>query len=295
MAKEYYQTLGLQPGASVKDIRAAYRRLARTYHPDLNPHDKQAETKFKEINEAYQVLSNPEKRKQYNQFGFRTQRPTARGSHSGPSAFSWFDMARRRSSKQPGVGFEAVFDDLLKGTPRPNSHTKQNTPSGENVKISLEEALIGTSKYIAVKSLGRSVEAKIPRGVKNGELVRVRVLGAPDLTLRIELIKHELFETRGADLVYMAEVNLVDAVLGSEIIVPTLGGKSIALNVPAETQNGRFFRLRGKGMPKGIRSNDDARGDLLIKVHVVLPDRLNDQQREMFEDLRKSLAASEEE
>ena len=303
MAKSYYDTLGVPRDASEKDVRSAYRRLARKYHPDVNRGDKSAEARFKEINEAYQVISDPANRKKYDRFGenWRHADQFSRAGGDGSSPFTWFTRARRpRGTRDPGVGsgFGDIFGDLF-GT-RTRTRTQDfGGPQQVDVPITvtLEEAYAGATRMVQTPpdpfsgGPGRRLEVKIPAGVQSGSRVHI---GAPspngpplDLYLAVTVAPHAAFERKGNDLLTSVSVPLVDAVLGGEVEVPTITGAKVALKLPPETQNGRVFRLKGKGMPKGRGAGSSGHGDLLATVKVVLPDDLSDEQRSVFEQLRE--------
>ena len=302
MAGDYYETLGVSRSASEREIRTAFRRLARRHHPDVNPGDKDAEARFKEINEAHQVLSDPESRKKYDRYGANWKYADQAGAGAGPSPFTWFTRAQNR--REPtGAGFggiEDLFGNLFGG---------QTAPGGENLfggtrydvptTISLEEAYTGTKRSVqlppgASGAAGKRLEVSIPAGVESGSRVHVSVDGAAsggrrgaraDVNVLVTVSPHPVFTRDGADLRLTADAPLVDAVLGGEIRAPLITGKSVALKIPPETQNGRVFRLTGKGMP---RRSGSGHGDLLVTVRVVLPTGLTDDQRALFERLRES-------
>ncbi|HEX78089.1 MAG TPA: DnaJ domain-containing protein [Dehalococcoidia bacterium] len=301
MARDYYELLGVSRGASEREIKQAYRRLARKYHPDINPGDKTAEAKFKEINQAYEVLSDPEKRRKYDQFGDKWQYadqfaqadkhgPFAWGFGHGPgaTAFDFGDLGI-------GGGLEDVLSDLFSGLGgRVARRPRKGRDLEYTVEISLEEAYWGTSRTIELRdSRGKHqrLEVRIPPGVDQGSRVRVAgrggegYAGGPsgDLYLVISVRPHATYERKNSDLHTEVPVPLTVAMLGGEVEVPTLKGKKVALKIPAETQNGQVFRLAGQGMPKlGSASS----GDLYAKVRVVLPTNLSPKERELFEQLR---------
>ncbi|HBY93559.1 MAG TPA: molecular chaperone DnaJ [Chloroflexi bacterium] len=308
--KDYYEILGVARDADEKEIRKAYRRLARQYHPDVNPGNQEAEERFKEINEAYEVLSDPEKRARYDQFGRDWQRYRDTGA---PGGFDWSQY-----TQQPGgprvqytyttaedlndlfgeeAGFSDFFETLFgragfgqRGAPRTRAaRPRQGQDIEQPLQVTLAEAYHGTTRLLTKD--GRRLEVTIPPGVRNGSRVRMSGEGAPgvgggpagDLYLIVEVLPDERFERRRDDLYTGIEVPLLTAVLGGEVTVPTLTG-NVQLTIPPETQNGRLFRLRGKGMPR--LHNPTEPGDLYATVTVRLPTRLSDRERELFEQLR---------
>ena len=302
MAKNYYDILGVSKGSSEKELRSAYRRLARQYHPDVNPGDAKAEGKFKEINEAYQVLSDADSRKKYDRYGddWRHVGDFEGSGKGGPSPFNWFTQARQRGGQRGGSsgrGFGDVFSDLFGsgGARVEDLSTTQRVEVG--VTVTLEEAYAGAKRMVRLPedpmrgTAGRRLEVSIPAGVRSGSKVHV---GAPkgadgglDLYLKIKVSPHGVFEWKGDDLLMTVSVPLVDLVLGGEVEVPTITGSKVALKVPVETQNGKVFRLKGKGMPRR-GAKGAAHGDELVTVKAVLPDRLSDEERQLFEQLRET-------
>ncbi len=301
-SKDFYQTLGISRTASDKDIKQAYRKLARKYHPDVNPGNKSAEEKFKEINNAYEVLSDPEKRKKYDQFGdkwqYADQFAGAQGNPFGGA--SGFRNAGGNNSSYQYVDMSDMGDlgELLKGftggfggrgrTSRP----KQGRDIDTSTDITLEEAYNGTTRLIQDTS-GHRIEVKIPAGVKNGQRIKVAGKGEPglasgpsgDLYLAVSILEHPVFHLTGNDIHVEIPVPLADAILGGEASVPTPKGKNLTLKIPAETQNGKVFRLAGQGMPE---VGNDTRGDLFAKVKVILPENLSDYEKELFKQLKES-------
>ena len=288
--KDYYSILGVNRGANEREIKQAYRRLARRYHPDVNPGDKSAEAKFKQINESYEVLSDKEKRQKYDQFGDQWQYAEQFAKAGWQQAPSW-DFSQGGSSTTFHFvqgDLDSIFDDLLRGagtrTVRQRVRPRRGQDIEHPVEVTLEEAYHGTNRIV---SLGgdKRLEVKIPPGVKNGSRVRVAGKGMPgyggargDLYLVISVKPHPLFERRGDDLHVEVAVPLTVAVLGGEVQVPTPKGK-LALKIPPETQNGYAFRLTGQGMP---HLDNSSRGNLLAKVKVVLPTKLSPQEKELF-------------
>ena len=299
--KDYYTILGVPRGASEKEVRSAFRKLARKYHPDVNPDKAEAERRFKEVNEAYEVLSDPEKRRKYDKYGDRWQhadqfeqaekagafRRTHPGGRGGAYDFADLDM--------DGVD----LDDLLGGMfgragrsvrPRKGADVEVATD------ITLEEAFTGTTRVVQAADGGgmgpaRRLEVTIPAGVRDGARVRVAGAGQPgrnggdpgDLYVDVSVMPHPRFERKGDALNVEVAIPLADAVLGGEALVPTLRGKQLALRVPAESQNGQVFRLAGQGMPKVGGGS----GDLFARLKVVLPSRLSEQEKALFEELKR--------
>ena len=330
--KDYYRTLGVKRDASEKDIRAAFRKLARKHHPDLNKDDRQAEARFKEVNEANEVLSDPEKRKMYDRFGAdwqRYQQAEAAGQNVPSEDFSqWFtgrsagggagQRAEFRDSGEASDFFETLFGGARRGRNGAGGPVPRRGEDQEvEVELSLEEADRGTIRMLTLQTTticatcggtgikehrrcptcggggyvaqNRRLEARLPAGVADGARIRLSgqggagYAGGPsgDLYLQVRLLPHERFEREGSDLRTTVDVPLYTAILGGEATVPALGGQ-LSLRIPAETQNGRIFRLRGKGLSKG----GDQRGDLLARVSVILPTGLTEQERELFARLR---------
>ena len=295
MAKNYYETLGVAKSATEKEVRSAYRRLARKHHPDVNHGDSGAEARFKEINEAYQVLSDADSRKKYDRFGENwrhADQMSGGGPGSGASPFTFFTNARTRRGGSAGFNtFTDVggFDDLgslfggfadVGGDPRRQAAPRRlDVP----VTITLEEAYTGASRTVQHPG-GKRLEVRIPPGVESGARIHVdpKRDGVDEFYLVVTVAPHAVFERAGDDVRFTARVPLLDAVLGGETEAPSLGGKSIAVRIPPGTQNGRVIRLRGKGMPK----RGSGHGDMLVTVMAVLPVDLTPEQRELFERLR---------
>ncbi|MCY4599809.1 MAG: J domain-containing protein [Acidobacteria bacterium] len=303
MANNYYDTLGVAKNATEKEIRSAYRRLARKHHPDVNPGDSTAESRFKEINEAYQVLSDADSRKKYDRFGenwrHADQMQGGGGPGSGASPFTFFRNARTRRGGSPGFSaftdvdgigdFSNPFDGFADARWGPR---RQATPRRLEVPVTvtLEEAYAGAVRT-ALHPSGKRLEVRIPPGVESGARIHVNPAkdGVDEFYLVVAVAPHAVFERVGDDVRFTARVPLLDAVLGGEAEAPSLGGKSIAVRVPPETQNGRVIRLRGKGMPK----RGGGHGDMLVTVQAVLPVDLTPEQRELFEKLREAGSAAQ--
>ncbi len=332
-AKTYYDILGVRTDASHKDLRHAFRRLARKFHPDVNPGDKAAEERFKEINRAYEVLSDPDKRAKYDRYGEQWEQAEAfeKARQSAPGGFQTFQFDLGDLGDVFGrSGLGGIFD--LFGSRGGGPLRGQNVEYA--TEVSLEEAYSGASRVLRLQSeeacgtcAGRGeiagavchvcqgqgavlrpkrIEVKIPAGAREGTRVRIPGEGRPgpggaqvggrppgprgDLYVVVRVRPHPRFERRGDDLHTEVPVPLEDAVLGGEVEVETIAARHVALKLPPLTQNGRVFRLAGLGMPRleGARAGGRvaANGDLYARVRVVLPERLSNRERELFEQLR---------
>ncbi len=320
--KDYYGILGVNRDASDKQIKQAYRRLARKYHPDVNPGDKSAEATFKQINEAYEVLSDAEKRRKYDQFGDQWQYADQFARAGGRQAPSWgYGQGRGDEFHFGGDDLGSLFGELFgRGTRSRRARPRRGRDIEHPVEITLEEAYQGATRTIALqteepcstcKGTGKiqnvpcsvcrgsgvvasvkRLEVKIPPGVKDGSRVRIAGKGEPayaggasgDLYLLVSVKPHRLFERRGDDLYVDVAVPLTVVVLGGEVQVPTPKGSKLALRIPPETQNGRAFRLARQGMS---HLGNSSHGDLFVKVNVLLPTNLSPKEKELFEQLAK--------
>ena len=307
--KDYYEILGVLPNAEEKVIQQTFRKLARKYHPDVNPGNKEAEEKFKTINEAYQVLSNAEQRKKYDELRVQYQQWQKTGGRQ--QDFDWQNW-----SAQPGQGARAQYaspEDLedLFGSASPYSDffTKifgqartrgrgrsQETPPSPRrgrdveyeVDLTLEEAFHGTDRLLEMD--GHRIQASIPPGVRTGSRVRLAGQGEPgynsgpagDLYLIAHILPNKIFEREGDDLHLEVPVDIFTAIAGGEIRVPTLE-RMLILKIPPRTNAGRSFRLPGKGMPH--LGDPKTRGDLFALIRLVLPDPLTDQEVNSIREL----------
>lgn len=288
--KDYYKILGLERSASADDVRKAYRKLAMQYHPDRNPGNKQAEEKFKDINEAYQVLSDPQKKARYDQLGSAYSNWQQRG---GPGDFDWSQWF----GGQPGgtrveygdlndlFGEEGMFSDFFRsmfggGGAQTATRTRRTPAYQQPVTITLEEAYRGVTR--ALQTNGRRIEVRIPAGVKTGSKVRAAGAGPEglDLYLIVEVAEDARFEREGDDLRTISTIDVFTAVLGGEAEVETLEGK-VTLKIPSGTQADQVFRLAGRGMP---RLKSAQKGDLFVRVKVKIPKNLSSKQKALLEE-----------
>ena len=311
--KDYYAILGVSKSASADEIKRAYRKLARQYHPDVNPGNNQAEARFKEVGEAYEILSDPEKRQKYDQFG-QYWKQASQGGYQGAADFGGFDFGAYGS-------FEDFINELLGrfGTPPgggPQTYTYRTSPGGSsgfgggfsgfdnfstagasrksasldqeaNISLSLSEAFQGTQKRLKIGS--ELVDVRIPAGARPGSKVRLRGKGQfnsytqqrGDIYLLVNILPHSFFQFEGDNLVCEVPITPDEAVLGGKIDVPTPDGM-VTVNVPAGIRSGQSLRLRSKGWPK----SQGGRGDQLVKMFIAPPRELTPQERDLYEKIR---------
>lgn len=315
--KDYYKILGVDKKATEKEIRQAYRKLARKYHPDVNPGDKSAEEKFKEINEANEVLSDPEKRKKYDELSaYYQQYGRMPGAGTGPMGgdggvrYEYRTVSPEELNELFGGQspfsdfFETFFSSNFADQPDVRTRTGgRRTPRatrGQNIEssvdVTLAEAYQGVTRVFELTDADGSskrLEVKIPAGVDEGSRIRIAgqggqgTAGRGDLYLRIHILPDSRFTREGTTLRTQVDVPLSIAMLGGEVRVTTPDGRGLMLRIPPETPNGKSFRLRGQGMPH--LGQPDKRGDLYVEVSVVLPTHLNDEQRKLFEAFARSI------
>ena len=323
--KDYYATLGVTKAATEKEIKQAFRKFARKHHPDVNPGDTRAETRFKEINEAYEVLGDPATRKKYDELGanWRMYEQAEAQGRPNPFAGGWNVNMGGGGAGRAGGGFRTMtqeemgelfgnadpFSDFFTtffggGEPghpdaRRGSRSRGRQRAGRDleheIELTLEDAYDGTTRRLSLKHDGRArtVDVRIPAGVSDGSRVRVAGEGehgvggasAGDLFLRVRLEPHPVFERKGRDLHATVPLPVATAVLGGEAEVRALTGSPIRLRIPPLTQNGQVFRLRGYGMPKVGHPKD--RGDLYARVEAELPTAVSPAEREHYEALAK--------
>ena len=308
--KDYYATLAVARDASADDIKKAFRQLARKYHPDVAKDKASAEEKFKEINEAYEVLSDPEKRTKYDRLGADGSEPedgawSAAGAqgqgagqefHFGGTGFS--DFFEQYFSGGSRYGFPPGERSSETGAPRTSARAHRGSDIEGDILVTLEEAMHGTLRPLSLQILNRetgqaetrSFQVRIPPGVTDGRRIRLAGQGesghsggpAGDLFLRVRHAAHLDFTSREADIFHELDIAPWEAVLGAEVAVPTLDG-TVRLRIPAGAENGLHMRVRSRGLPKGKTSE---RGDFFAVLKVRLPASINDEERAAWEKLR---------
>jgi len=288
---DYYKILGIDKSATTKDIKNAYRKLARKHHPDLNPNDKDAKKNFQLVNEANEVLSDPEKRKKYDEYGSDWQHAEE------------FEKARqnqgqsrgtRHSGAQYGGDFSEFFESMFGGATG-GGHRRQMKYRGEDYSSELHLELVDayTTHQQTISVNGRKIRITVPAGIENGQIIKISGHGGPgvnggpngDLYITFSIANHTVFKRLGDNLYATIDLDLYTAVLGGEIILDTLNGK-VKLMVKPETQNGSKVKLKGKGFP--VYKKEGQFGDLLVTFSIKIPTNLTDRQKELFTQLAKS-------
>ena len=298
--KDYYKILGVDKNATTDEIKKAYRKLAKQYHPDKNQGSKAAEEKFKEVNEANEILSNAEKRKRYDQLGSNWNR-------SGNVNTDFDDWFRNFSSSKTGAagnaehfrdifddfgGFSDLFENIMGrnyGAYRGRQRSRKGADYEAVLNITLEEAFNGVEKQFTID--GRTLRVKIIPGVANGKKLRLKSQGASgtgggqrgDLYLKVNIIDHPNFERHGDDLYYNLNVDLYTAILGGKKQIITLDGKKINVDIPKESDNGKILRIKGLGI--GQQENKSRHGDLFIRINVEIPKNLTREEIQLFNRL----------
>ena len=301
---DYYKTLGVAKNASQEDIKKAYRKLARKFHPDVNPNDKEAHKKFQQINEAHEVLSDPEKRKKYDQYGenwkhadqyeqTRQQQQQAGGGFGGfgGGGFGNFGGGEYTYSGGEEGGFSDFFESLFGGARGRRSQAKyRGQDYNAELQLSLTDAYTTHKQTLTIN--GKNVRITIPAGVENGQQIKLKGYGSPganggpngDLFITFVITNNTAFKREGNDLYKTEDVDLYTALLGGEKTIDTMSGK-IKLKVNPETQNGTKIRLKGKGFP--VYKKEGQFGDLYISWDVKLPTNLSQKQKDLFTELSK--------
>lgn len=308
---DYYKILGVDKNASQDDIKKAFRKLARKYHPDLNPNDPSAKDKFQEINEANEVLSDPEKRKKYDEYGehwkhadeFEAQKKARQHAGGGGGGFSgfggdggsyWYSSDGEGFSGGDAGGFSDFFESMFGhrgGGGRGNAGFRGQDFNAE-LHLSLRDAARTHKQVLNVN--GKQVRITIPAGVADGQVIKLKGYGgeginggpAGDLYITFKIAEDSVFKRLGDDLYVDVEMDLYTAVLGGEKVIDTLEGK-VKLKIKPETQNGTKVRLKGKGFP--VYKKEGQFGDLIITYSVKIPTNLTDRQKELFRELQQSM------
>jgi curved DNA-binding protein len=314
--KDYYATLGVGRDASADDIKKAFRKLARQYHPDVAKNKKEAETKFKEINEAHEVLSDPEKRRKYDELGANWEQAGAGYPRSGGAPRGWNAQGEDQEFHFGGTGFSdffeqffgrrqptSDFDDLMRRAGRGGRGGAEYAARGADIEgdilVTLDEAMHGSMRTLSLQRVdprtgARDTETftvRIPPGAQEGRRIRVPGKGgagvggaqAGDLLLRVRFAAHPDFEVRGTDLYHDLELAPWEAVLGRQVAVPTLSG-TVKLRIPPGTKNGKQLRVRGQGLPK---SPGGERGDLYVVATVQVPTSVSEEEHALWEKLAR--------
>lgn len=302
--KDYYKILGVEKDATSEEIKKAYRKLALKYHPDKNPDNKEAEEKFKEITEANEVLSNPEKRKKYDQLGANWKQYEHAGTGNMNDFFSQFGGGQQGGSYRfegdlgdifgNMGGFSDFFESFFGGRARgqrssPFTQARKGSDYEANLNLTLEEAYNGVQKQFTVN--GKTVKVNIQPGTRDGKKLRLRGMGSAgnyggekgDLYLNIHVIDHPFYEIKGDDLFLNLDVDLYTAVLGGDVQINTLDGRKINIVIPKETDNGKLLKLKKMGLPGNGNLKD--KGDLFVRVILQIPKNLSSEEKKLFKKL----------
>jgi DnaJ-class molecular chaperone len=307
MAQDYYKALEISRSASQDEIQKAYRKLARKYHPDMNPDDKAAQQKFKEVQKAYDCLNDPEKRKLYDQFGDQYENvASGRGAGGGPGAggFGFEDIFGGAGQGGGGFQFDGDLGDLFRqfggaaagraggGRARPRSGPTRGGDLSAEITVPFNTAILGGQASITVQRSGKSenLQVKIPAGVETGKKIRLRGQGEPspsggqagDLLITLNVANHPYFKRNGQNLELRLPVTLGEAALGATVDLPTPGG-TVALKIPAGSSSGRRLRVKGQG----VRDASGAVGDLYVELQIKVPENLDDESRKAIEHIEQ--------
>jgi curved DNA-binding protein len=308
--KDYYKILGVSKTATQDEIKKVFRKMAKLHHPDKNPGNKAAEAKFKEMSEAYEVLSDPEKRKKYDQLGENYQAYKNSGGGAGGEDF-WEQYNRQQGGggrqQQPHYGdyedvfggggsFSDFFQNIFGGggaggrTQQRRTRAQQGQDYSAEYTLTLEEAYRGTTTLLNVDK--QQLKVNIKAGVKDGQKLRLKGKGGPgagggpngDIIITVHVRPHPVYERKGDDLYREQPVDLITAVLGGKVSIGLLDGTSLNMSIPAGTQNGKLLRLKGKGMP--VYGKEAEHGNLILTVRPQIPETLTDEERALFEKLK---------
>ncbi|HTD94697.1 MAG TPA: J domain-containing protein [Chitinophagaceae bacterium] len=305
MARDYYSILGITKSANAAEIKKAYRKLAVKLHPDKNPNDKKAEERFKEVNEAYEVLSDPENRKKYDLYGENWNRVNeaqqgsqAGGKRSSAGGQSFQFEGDASDFFGQGSDYSDIFGDFFRqaggGQGRRSNGKYRGQDLQSELSITLEEAYSGASKTFELN--GQKIRIQLKPGAYTGLTIKLAGKGQPganggppgDLFITINVLPHSLYQREGDSLRQKLNIDLFTAVLGNEKEVTLLTGGALKIRIPAGTQPGRILRIKGKGMP--LYQNPSSFGDLLLEIVVEIPEKLTAQQEELFRKLKDSFS-----
>ena len=284
---DYYKILGIDKTASEDDIKKAYRKLARKLHPDLNPNDKEAHQKFQQINEANEVLSDPDKRKKYDQYGKDWQHADQFDQQRQQRGQSRYTGGQEYSSDDDS-DFSSFFESMFGGSGRKSQTKFRGQDFNAELKLNLTDAVKTNQQTLTVN--GKNIRITIPAGIENGQVIKLKGYGAPgvnggpagDLYITFSIAPHPRFKRSGNDLFTTATIDLYTALLGGETTIDTLDGK-VKLKVNAETQSGTKIRLKGKGFP--VYKKEGEAGDLYVTYEIKLPTNLTEEQKALFTQL----------
>lgn len=291
--KDYYDTLGVEPGAGEAEIKTAYRRLARKYHPDVSK-EKGAEERFKAVNEAYEALRDPAKRKAYDQLRARGYRPGDEvrappgGFGQGPGGRPEFDFEEVFGGGGAGGGFSDFFESMF-GRGRGHTAGRANAPAGDTrAKLSVPLQAVHGGGSVRISVHGRTLEVKVPKGVKPGQVIRLARQGnaGRDLLLEVDYAADPRFEVDGLNIIYSLPVAPWEAALGATVSVPTLGG-AVELKIPADSESGRKLRLRGRGLPG---TGGAMAGDQIVELEILAPKARTEAQRKAYMGMQDAFA-----
>jgi len=291
---DYYKILGIDKTATPKDIKNAYRKLARKHHPDLNPNDANAKKNFQQVNEANEVLSDPEKRKKYDEYGENWQHADEFEKQKQNQQQPTGSRRSRNSGEQYGGDFSDFFESMFGGAGGGGGRGRQMKYRGEDYTSELHLELVDayTTHKQTISVNGQKIRITVPAGIENGQIIKISGHGGPgmnggpngDLYITFSIANHSIFKRLGDNLYATIDLDLYKAVLGGELILDTLNGQ-VKLKVKAETQNGSKVKLKGKGFP--VYKNEGQFGDLLLTYSVQIPTNLTDKQKELFVELSK--------
>ncbi len=306
---DYYKVLGVEKGASEKEIKRAYRKLARKYHPDLNPNDSEAKKKFQQINEAQEVLTDPEKRKKYDKYFSKYGKDWEHGEemekarrayqgarHAGGGGFEGFEgFGGFSDSDFSDSDFSAFFESMFGGMGGGRSRGRKRAFRGPDYRATLELPLREVYEtHKRTLTVGdQNIRITIPAGVEDGQTIRIKGYGGPgahggpngDLYITFQIVNHTPFQRKGSDLYREVELDLYTAVLGGEWIVDTFDGKKVKIKIKPGTQPGSKVKLKGKGFP--VYKKKGVYGDLYITFKVKIPLKLSAEEKKLFEELAK--------